>query len=115
MGVKQSVTWEMIAEKLDEELQGVKTYAPPDVLPSLLSYFRWSAAYIHRHLKEHGVPGDLYEAIYRRDKILGHIAHHWLDEAVRRGGNTMDKKSVAAVSVRNWLEQVRREEQEASL
>lgn len=114
MDVNQSITWEMIAEKLDDELQGIKSYTQPDILPSLIAYFRLSAVYIYNHLKEYRVPEDLYEAVYRRDKILGHIAHHWLDEAILLGGNTTDKKSVAAVSVKNWLEQVCREEQETS-
>lgn len=111
---EKPVTWEMIAEKLDKELQGIKSHAPSDADPSLLSYFRVSTAYIHRHLKEHKVPDDLYEVVYRHDKILGHIAHHWMDEASLRGGDTRDKESVAAVSVKNWLEQLRHEEQKIS-
>jgi len=105
-----AVTWEMIAEKLDEELRGIKTHEQPDTDPALLSYFRIAAAYIHRHLKEYQIPSEMYEAVYKQDKILGQTAHHWLDEAVRRGGDTRDKADVAAISVDNWLAHVRQKE-----
>lgn len=115
MNQKKHVTWDMIAVKLDDELQDIQSYLPSGVHPSLISYFRVSVAHIHRHLKRYKIPEDMYETFYGRNKILGQIAHHWIDEAKVRGGDTRDKESVAAISVKNWLEQVRREELEAAL
>jgi len=110
MEIKQSVTWEMIAEKLDDELEIIKAYEQPYVLPPMLSAFKVLANYIYRHLKEYKVPDDLYEAVYNCDKILAHIGYHWVDEVVLRGGDITDKESIAAVSVKNWLAQVRQKE-----
>jgi len=112
---KQPVTWDMIAEKLDKELESTKSYAPPIGTEHLLPYFKVAAAYIHRHLKDRQVPAELYEAVFSRKNIFGEIAHRWMDEAKLRDGDTRDKDDVAAISVETWLKQVLREKREAAL
>lgn len=108
--IQLPVTWDMIAEKLDQEMQSIKSYSPPNTDPALLSYFRVATTHIHRCLKERQVPADLYEVVYKQDKILGAISHHWMDEAKRRGGDTRDKRDIAAISVDNWMTQVRQKQ-----
>jgi hypothetical protein len=108
-------TWNKVAEKLSAELEHIKSYEPPDADINQLRYFRAAAAIVHRHLLAHRISADLYEPVYQRDKALGEIIRFWMDEAVRRDGDTRDKEAVAAISVNNWLEQVRREEREFAI
>lgn len=107
---KEPVTWDMVAAKLDAELKLAGTFTPLQGTDHLLPYMKAAVAYIHRHLINNPLPEELYAAAYNRQNILGEVAHHWMDEAKLRGGDTRDKDLVAAVSIANWIMQVRRDE-----
>lgn len=105
---KQPVTWDMLAEKMEKEMQRLQTYTPPDDdTPELLARFKETMTSIYRCLKERQIPADLYEKIYGQDNIVVEVIPFWMEEEELRGGNIEDMEDVAARSVENWLYDVR--------
>lgn len=110
---KQPVTWDMIAEKMDKEMQRLKAYAPHgDDTPELLSEFKAAMTCIYHYLKECQIPADLYEKIYSQDNIVVEVIPFWMEEDELRGGNIEDMKGVAANSVKSWLHDVRMDKED---
>ncbi|SHH69341.1 hypothetical protein [Desulfosporosinus lacus] len=104
---KQPVTWDMLAAKMDKEMQKLQFYSPPaDDTHALLSSFKEAMTRIYRCLKERQIPADLYAEVYKQDYIVAEVIPFWLEEEELRGGNIENMADVAAHSVENWLHAV---------